>query len=350
MNNNEIDMSKYDLRTDLVLESIDDIDEDINVDTETINDIKITRVNVKKQYEEKLNKKKGRYITIEFDDITDTQNNTNVSDIFSKELKRLLNDLKIKDDDSCLVIGLGNEKSTADSLGPNTIDNIIVTRYLFMEEGIHIDNNYRCVSAFNPSVTGVTGIETSTLIKSIVNEIKPSFLLVIDALAAKSIERVNKTIQMTDSGIHPGSGVGNSRKEISKSTIGIPVIAIGIPTIVDAVTIVSDTIKFMMKHFSYIKETMNEPKQKLIVKKENYLKDKKIKELETIEKQKYIGFLGTLSDDEIRNLVYEVLSPINYNLMVTPKEVDFVIHKLSLVLSRGINYALHKNIENFSTN
>lgn len=350
MHNNEIDMSKYDIRTDLVLESIDDIEDDIKVDEEVIDNIKITHVRIKKEFEEKLNKKKGRYITIEFDDITDSKNNNKVSNIFADELKKLIEKLHIKDDDSCLVIGLGNEKSTADSLGPNTIDNVIVTRYLFIEDDIVVDKNYRCVSAFNPSVTGVTGIETSTLIKSIVNEIKPSFLIVIDALAAKSIERVNKTIQMTDSGIHPGSGVGNSRKEISKSTIGIPVIAIGIPTIVDAVTIVSDTINFMMKHFSYVKETLNDPKQKLVIKKENYLKNKQIKDLETIEKQKYIGFLGTLSNDEIRNLVYEVLSPINYNLMVTPKEVDFLIHKLSLLLSNGINNALHKNIEKLSTN
>ena len=350
MNNNEIDMSKYNIRTDLVVESIDDIDEDIKLDEDVIDDVKITRVRIKKEFEEKLNKKKGRYITIEFDDITDMNNNIKVSNIFTDELKKLIESLNIKEKDSCLVIGLGNEKSTADSLGPNTIDNVIVTRYLFIEEDIVVDEDYSCVSAFNPSVTVITGIETSTLIKSVVNEIKPSFLIVVDALAAKSIERVNKTIQMTDSGIHPGSGVGNARKEISKSTIGIPVIAIGIPTIVDAVTIVSDTINFMMKHFSYIKETMNDPKQKLVIKKENYLKNKKIKELETVEKQKYIGFLGTLSDEEIRNLVYEVLSPINYNLMVTPKEVDFLIHKLSLVLSNGINNALHKNIKNLSTN
>ena len=342
MEEHEIDMSKYEVRTDLVMESIDDIEENIKTDEEVIDDIKITRVKVKKQYEEKLNKKRGRYITIEFNDITDTNNNNKVLDIFIKELNDLMDKMHIKNKDSCLVIGLGNEKSTADSLGPNTVDNILVTRYLFLEDNIVVDENYRCVSAFNPSVTGITGIETSSLINGIVKEVNPSCLIVIDALASKSISRVNKTIQMTDSGINPGSGVGNSRKEISKDTIGIPVIAIGIPTIVDAVTIVSDTIEFMVKHFSYIKQTINDPKNKLKISRENYLKDKTIKELSQNEKEKYIGFLGTLSDEEIRNLVYEVLSPINYNLMVTPKEVDFLINKLSLLLSNGINHALHK--------
>ena len=270
MKNNEIDMKNYNIRTDLVLESIETIDDDIDIDEEIFDDIKITRVNIKKEYEEKLDKKRGNYVTIEFDDITDSANNKKVLDIFNNELKKLMQTVKIKDKDTCLVIGLGNEKSTADSLGPNTVNDIIVTRYLFLEKGLVVDENYRCVSAFNPSVTGITGIETSTLIKSVVNDIKPDFLIVIDALASKSIERVNKTIQMTDSGINPGSGVGNYRKEISKKTIGVPVIAIGVPTIVGAVTIVSDTINFMLKHFSYIKENINKPKSKLKLYSDNY--------------------------------------------------------------------------------
>ena len=341
----KIDMSKYHIRTDLVLDELDGInDESIKVDKRKLDDIRITNVEVKKEYENRLNKKKGKYITIEFDDVTDYENRKKVIKVFCEELKILLEKLNLSENDECLVIGLGNEKSTPDSLGPKTINDILVTKHLFSLEKNKVDSGFRCVSAFNPGVMGVTGIETSELIKNIIDTVKPKFVIVIDALAASSISRVNKTIQMTDSGIHPGSGVGNSRKEISKSVLGIPVIAIGIPTVVDAVTIVSDTIDYMIKHFSYIEANINNPANKLAVKKTNYLK-KNLKEMKKADKKKYVGLLGELNDEEIHSLIYEVLSPIDYNLMVTPKEVDFVIDKLSNVLSSGINQVLHKKIK-----
>jgi len=343
---NEIDMSKYRIRTDLVVDELDNIkDADIKIEKRIIDNIKITDIEVKKEYETKINKKQGRYITIEFEDVTDYHNRQKVMEAFTSEFKNLLQELNISDEYTCLSIGLGNEKSTPDSLGPKTIDNILVTKHLFTLDKNHVEPGYRCVSAFNPGVMGVTGIETSELIKSLITTIKPDFVIVVDALAASSITRVNKTIQMTDSGIHPGSGVGNSRKEISKEVLGIPVIAIGIPTVVDAVTIVSDTIHYMMKHFSYVKQNINNPANKLAVKKVNYIKKDNIKELNSEERKQYIGLLGELNDEEIHSLIFEVLSPINYNLMVTPKEVDFIIDKLAEVLSTGINRCLHKNVK-----
>ena len=147
---------------------------------------------------------------------------------------------------------------------------------------------------------------------------------------------------MTDTGIHPGSGVGNSRKEISKEILGIPVIAIGVPTTVDAVTIVSDTINYMYKHFSYTKENINNPSNKLMVSTPNYLK-KKIK-IDKGDKSKLLGLIGNLEDFEIKQLVFEVLSPVGYNLMVTPKEIDFLIEKLSYIIGEGINKSLHENV------
>jgi len=339
----KIDMSKYQIRTDLVLDELDIINDDtIKIDKKKIDDISVTDVLVKDEYENILRKKKGRYITIEYEDVTDYNNRNKVIKVFSDELKEILNSLNINENDECLVIGLGNEKSTPDALGPKTIDNILVTKHLFSLKE-KVEEGFRRVSAFNPGVMGVTGIETSELIKSLILTLKPKFIIVVDALAASSISRVNKTIQMTDSGIHPGSGIGNSRKEISKEVLGIPVIAIGIPTVVDAVTIVSDTIDYMIKHFSYMEDNINNPANKLAVKKTNYLK-KKIKKLDVNDKKKYVGLLGELNDDEIHSLIYEVLSPINYNLMVTPKEVDFVIDKLSNVLSSGINSVLHKKV------
>lgn len=336
-------MSKYKIRTDLAIESLENNDNDIKTEENVIDGIKVTNIIIEKEYEEKLNKKKGRYVTIEFDDVTDYNNRQKVIRVFKDELKKLLLSSNIKENDSVLVIGLGNEKSTPDALGPNTIDNILVTKHLFSLEGNNVEEGFRCVSAFNPGVMGVTGIETSEVIKSLIKSVNPDFVIAVDALAASAISRVNRTIQMTDSGIHPGSGVGNSRKEISSDTLNIPVIAIGIPTVVDAVTIVSDTINYMEKHFSYANQNLNNPSNKLAVGSVNYLKKKGIRELDNEEKEKYMGFLGSLNDDEIKSLIYEVLSPINYNLMVTPKEVDFVIDKLSEVLSTGVNKALHKN-------
>ena len=188
---------------------------------------------------------------------------------------------------------------------------------------------------------GETGIETSDLIKEITQSIKPDFIIVIDALASSSVERVNKTIQITDSGINPGSGIGNKRKEISKDILKVPVIAIGVPTVVDAASIVNDTIKYMYYNFAYQKENYNNPKNKLSFN-VNYLKySYKIKKE---DKKKLLGIVGSLTEEETKSLIYEILNPIGYNLMVTPKEEDFIIEKLSELISEGINNALHKNV------
>lgn len=168
--------------------------------------------------------------------------------------------------------------------------------------------------------------------------VKPSMLLVIDSLASTSINRVHKTIQMTDTGIHPGSGVGNKRKEISKDLLGIPVIAIGVPMVVDAVTIVSDTINFLTQHYVYMKKHMNNPKYKLMTS-INYLKEKN--EISSSDREKLLGLIGTLNEEETKSLIYDVLTPIGYNFMVTTKEVDFIVEELSSLLSKGINKLLH---------
>jgi spore protease len=188
---------------------------------------------------------------------------------------------------------------------------------------------------------GQTGIETSELIIGIVKEVKPDFIIIVDALASSSLSRINRTIQMTDSGIHPGSGVGNARKEISYDLLKVPVIAVGIPTVVDAVTIVSDTINLMQKQMAYNKENINNPVNRLVTPSMvDYTKDDH--SLTMTEKQNLMGIIGTLEDQEIRQLIYEVLSPVGYNLMVTPKEVDFLIEKLSDIVAGGINNALHR--------
>ena len=234
---------KFLLRTDLAIESLENIkgSNKVDIKTYTKDDIKITKVVVSKDMEEVILKKEGMYITIEFNDITDFHQRENLGNILTDELKKILKVKKIDDNYKCLVIGLGNESSTADALGPFTINNILVTRHLFLVDA-NVKKGIRNVAAISPGVMGQTGMETSELILNIVNTVKPDFLLVIDSLAASSLSRVNKTIQITDTGIAPGSGIGNRRKEISEKIYKIPVIAIGIPTVVDAITIVNDTI------------------------------------------------------------------------------------------------------------
>jgi spore protease len=344
----EIDLNKYRLRTDLVVETIDDnnIEYDgIIIDKQKEKNIQITTIDVLIDGVKKIGKKPGKYITIEFDDVTDNDNKNKVLKVFKKQLKKLFDHLKITEDDSCLIIGLGNDKSTPDSLGPYTVNDIIVTRHIKEIAG-SLEKGYREVSAFNPGVMGTTGIETSKVLEGLIAAVKPNFLIVIDALAASSINRLNKTIQMTDTGIHPGSGVGNTRKEISKEILGIPVIAIGIPTVVDAVTIVSDTINYIYKLFSYNKTNINNPITKMVpTHLVNYIKEnKKDTKLNEKEKTNLMGLIGNLSEIEIRNLISEVLSPIGYNLMVTPKEIDFVMLKLAEILSEGINGTIHRQV------
>lgn len=341
--NHEIDLSKYKIRTDLALEAIESspVQNDIKQKTYEEGNIRVTQIELEESVASKIEKKAGNYITIEFKDITDYNNREQVKQIFIKHLKELLEQSEIKENDSCLIVGLGNRKSTPDALGPLTIDQILVTNHLFLldtpEEG------FRPVSAIAPGVMGETGMETSDLIQSIIQSIKPKFVIAIDALASQAISRVNTTIQMSNTGIHPGSGIGNSRKELSKDTIGIPVIAIGVPTVVDAVTVVSDTLNYLQKFYVFQKEFSKNPMRKMIYNGQvNYLKkDIAVKDE---EKQELLGILGNFNEEETKSLINEVLTPIGYNLMVTPKEIDFVMKHLSDIIGNGINHSLHKKV------
>jgi len=178
----------------------------------------------------------------------------------------------------------------------------------------------------------------------VVNEIKPNFIIAIDSLCAKNIERLNKTIQITSSGITPGSGIGNDREELSFETLKIPVIAIGVPTVVDSTVIVSDTINYLIKKISYMKENINNNHDKLKpINKINYLKNKdNVKELSLDEKKELLGYIGLLEENDLRNLIWEVLTPVDANMIVTTKEIDFIIEKLGKLISQSINQTLHK--------
>lgn len=335
-----IDLKNKGCRTDLIIDEITQEENAKNITKvlEKTKNVTVEEIIVKKDEKENWHKKEGIYKTISFTDITDKDNFKEVEEIAVKTLKDLLKQLKIDSKAKTLVIGLGNESSTPDALGPKTLNHILVTRHLFSLG--EVEEGYRNVSCFKPSVTGVTGIETKDLIEGIKEKIKPDLLIVIDALASSSIERLNKTIQLTSSGISPGSGVGNNRSEISQDTLNIPVIAIGVPTVVDGATIVENTIQLLLKKISFQIDNQNNDRLKLIpTTKQNYLNHEK--ELTPNQKEDLLGMVGLLEEKDLKNLILEVLLPVNYNMMVTPKEIDYLIEKLSLLLGNMINKSLH---------
>lgn len=342
---NNINLKPFNVRTDLVVESIDASHKPIKTQEKTNKNIKISTTDITKEESKVIEKKEGRYITITFKDITNYEDREEIGKALEKEIKSLLKYKNIKDDDEGLILGLGNSKSTPDALGPKVVSRLVITRHLFKlnalpKEGI------RSISAISPGVMGETGIETADYIEALTNLINPQFIIVIDALAASSLERVNRTIQLTDTGIRPGSGVYNNRKEISTDTLKIPVIAIGVPTVVESSVIVNESINYLLKHISYIKNN-TEINKLSPLHFDNYIDKIRNLELSQSDKEKLMGLVGTLGEIEKRNLIKEVMSAVNYDLIVCPKEVDFLIDKISDVISSSLNNALHRQITHY---
>lgn len=356
----KVEYSKYSVRTDLALEANEMLIEERTVAGEknisqiegviikekTEEDIKVTLIEVTSEGAEQIGKKAGSYITIEVQGIRsgDTHTQQRVEEVFAKEFSYFLKNLQITKDSSVLIVGLGNWNVTPDALGPSVVEKLIVTRHLFKLEPESVDEGYRSVSAISPGVMGITGVETSDIISGVIDQTKPDFVIAIDALAARSLERVNSTIQISDTGIHPGSGVGNKRKELSKETLGIPVIAIGIPTVVDAATITSDTIDYILKHFGKELKEGDRPSRALAPAGMNFGKRKELTDEDLPgeeERKMFLGVIGTLSDEEKRKFIHEVLAPIGHNLMVTPKEVDVFIEDMANLIANGLNASLH---------
>lgn len=217
----KVKVPPHNIRTDIILEQEKNANYRKKIEKKP--HIKIT----------KLEKNKEKYTSIEFQDITDYEERKIVEEVLIKELKKYIKPTK---QDRYLLVGLGNPYSTPDSLGPKTMDKIIVTRYL--EQIGPLEEKYASTAIFKPDVSGNTGISSIPLIKSAIKEVKPTKIIIIDALKARKIERLVKIIQITNTGIHPGSGILNDQGEISETTIKHPVIAIGIPTIVDKDTMI----------------------------------------------------------------------------------------------------------------
>ena len=283
-------------------------------------DIPIFKSIVGKKASETIGKKEGTYYTVDLTELNihDSKTIENVEKALASVLKNCLEENKL--------------------LGKNTI----VTRHLAINNTL--SEGFSNVSAMSPGVMGTTGIETYDVISTMSDKIGADFVIIVDALATNSIKRINKTIQITDTGIKPGSGVGNKRKEISYDTINKPVIAIGIPTVVDATTITVDTIQMVLK---YLNLAMNNGTSKA-----NNITMEPVKEDLTNSHPSndtnvaFFGNFGNLSETEQRTLVEEVLTPQGYNLMVTPKEIDMEVEDLSKIIANSLNIALHPGLFN----
>lgn len=314
------------VRTDLAVEAREmytekhkdekDID-GIEVIEEIENDIKVTTVKVKNEIgAEKIGKPQGNYITIDIPNFTAYDGGTmdDVSNVLSEVLSRLVN---IDTEKTALIVGLGNRKVTPDALGPKVTEKIMVTRHLKTVMPDAIDDSVRPVCSIAPGVLGITGVETKEIIKAVVDKVKPDLVICIDALAARRIERVNTTIQIGDTGISPGAGVGNNRMQINEESLGVKVIAIGVPTVVDAVTIANDSIDLVID--SLISETSSG--------------------------NDFYKMLKSLDKNEKGNLIREVLTSEEFgDMIVTPKDIDLVIDSLSKIIANGINMAIQPNM------
>ncbi len=355
------DLELYNVRTDLAIESNEMITKEQEEDSKhridgvivkerEMDGIKLTRVEIEEAGQKATGKKPGIYLTMEMQGIRqkDSALQQRVQDVFAHEFANFLQELQIPNDASCLVVGLGNLNVTPDALGPRTTNNLLVTKHLFELAPENVEEGFRPVSALSPGVMGTTGIETSDIIVGVIEKSKPDFVIAIDSLASRAVERVNTTIQISDTGIHPGSGVGNKRKELSLETLGIPVIAIGVPTVVDAVTITSDTIDYILKHFGREMREKDDPSKALTPAGMTFgerknLSDEDIPDEEN--RQAFLGMIGTLEDTQKRQLIKEVLAPLGHNLMVTPKEVDVFIEDMANVIAGGLNTALHGQVD-----
>lgn len=297
-------LGSYRIRTDLALEARERFTED-NVEIRGVEvkeeynqekDIKTTVVKIKTENGAKaMGRPQGTYITIEAPNLSlpDEGYHREVSEEIARHLRQLID---LKSEKSILVVGLGNQAITADSLGPHVVDNLKMTRHIIREYGLKGmgEEKMHRTSGIIPGVMAKTGMETSEIVQGIVEETQPDVVIAVDALAARSTKRLNRTIQITDTGINPGSGVGNHRIGLTEENLQVKVIGIGVPTVVDAATIVHDSMAHLL-------EALDEAEQK--------------------------------------EFLEEMISPHLHSMFVTPKDVDETVKYLSFTISEGLNLA-----------
>ena len=312
-------LEKYSIHTDLALEEKERFESDhvevqgviLEEEYDKEREIRLTKLKIETEKGARaMGKPVGTYITMEAPNmaVPDEEYHREISEELAKYIKELI---KIeKEDYVVLVAGLGNRQVTPDALGPHVVDNLAITRHIVKEYGKYAmgEDAVHMTSAIVPGVMAQTGMETLEIIKGIVKETKPDLVIAVDALAARNSKRLNRTIQIADTGINPGSGVGNHRNGITEETIGVPVIAIGVPTVVDAATIVNDTMENL------------------------------IAALETSETLKGVGVvLQGYNATEKYELIKELISPHLNGMFVTPKDIDETIKRIGYTISEGLN-------------
>lgn len=316
----------YQIRTDLALETQEKMQED-HVDLKGVRfleekvdrNLTISTVVIETENGARtMGKPKGTYITIEAGnmDEEDEDYHREISLQLAKVIQKLTH-IK-KDEISVLVVGLGNRAVTPDALGPRVVDNLFITRHIINEYGKYAFGSEKVnrISSIVPGVMAQTGMESLEIIKGVIKETKPNLIIAVDALAARSTKRLNRTIQVTDTGINPGSGVGNHRHGLNEKSLGVPVISIGIPTVVDAATIVNDTMYNLVTALTQSEafESMGNSLEKL-------------------------------NDAEKYELIRELLSPNLNTMFVTPKDIDESVKRLSYTISEGLNIAFMKGVQ-----
>ena len=289
------------------LESIPGIETTENIinDKIRVNTVKI----INNEGENAIGKPIGTYVTIDVKNLkiaTDEEIEI-ASNVIKDELKKII-EVHCNSLDEILVVGLGNQFVTPDSLGPKVVSELEITRHFLKYTPQYVIEGTRSVCAVAPGVLGTTGIETSEIVKGIVENIKPKMLIVIDSLASKSIERISSTIQISDTGIVPGGGVENAREELSINTIGIPVIAIGVPMVVESAVLVNDCLDIFIEKLQ--------------------------------EDAKSNDYLNSLKEKDNYEEIKESLNPAGYNMIVTPKEIDDLIENMKDVVAKAINLSV----------
>lgn len=310
----------YNFRTDLASERRDIYQKANNVEgqingveseqEEIDENLRVERVKITNEEGEKaIGKPVGSYVTVDIRGLKIAQEEEleKAATVVSRELGKIIEN-HIDKQGEILVVGLGNIYVTPDSLGPKVINDIEVTRHIINYLPQYVEEGTRMVSAISPGVLGTTGIETVEILKGIVDNINPKLLIVIDALASRSIERISSTVQISDTGIVPGAGVGNTRSEISKNSLGIPVVAIGIPTVVETAVLVNDSLDLFIEKLQ--------------------------------EEAKSNDYLNRLKEEDNYEEIKEALIPKEYNLIVTPKEIDELIENMTKIVATGINQSV----------
>lgn len=333
---------KYNIRTDLALESHQAVIEQegppelpgVKVHTEKEPGIAITRITVENDLgAQMMGKAPGNYSTIESSALREHNRDRHerIAQLVAEEIQWFFDQAEIGAEDPILVVGLGNWNATPDALGPRVLENLMVTRHLLEMSPPELRKGLRPVAAIAPGVLGLTGIETGEIIMGVVDRIGAKGVVCIDALASRSVERLCSTVQISDTGIHPGAGVGNRRLAINKESLGVPVIALGIPTVVHAVTIVSDAMNLI--------ETGN------IQSPEGEKPPQRVKF--SVDPQALLGnreSVPTPPPVDKRQVISQVLEPYFGTMIVTPKEIDLLIDEVSDVVAGALNITFHEGV------